>query len=920
MAYQPRTYRKFLAGSVSAAMVAAAGAVTPADVQQADAAESFPDVDNDYWASDSIQKLAEDGVISGYPDGEYRPGEKINRGQVAAMLSAAFNLDVNEDAEAPFEDLTDDSYFTPVAAAVKEAGLIRGRQDNTMFAAGMDLSREQMATIMVRAFDLEPREDVEADVEDINEVHESHRDNVRILAQYDITDTANNMFRPDETVTRAQFAVFLDRAMQVDQDAEAEVANVQAVNNTTVEVSFNGSVEGDIEADHFSIDPNLDVVDAETIAPEDSEASQDADGTVVRLTTEEQTDDEEYSLSYDGQDTGMVFTGGGTQGDIAVDDISVQSTSSFEIMLDEQLNEDWDSSDVEEKLDISVMTEDDEEINVDPTNVEIGEDRESIVVDHGDNDLEGMAGTLMVNGFEADFDYSEINVESVEATTDQIREAEDQELSFTVNGIRNLSVEELEDAGYEVEFLYNSNEAPFDTDAAQQEGIIDGTNSDIPDTFRYAVSITDEDGNEVESEEMEVNVSAESDVSEVTEVGLFNDGERHDNDFVTPDHEGYTFEPVAGVNDFGEEVDADEASFPGIESVTSSDASIAYYNDDGLQVTGEGEVTLSVHFEGMDNPVEYDVEVVANQEITSMEADESTKRYTTNATADTFTVLDQYDQPYGEGETVNYTISDENGSQVTSGQADVDSEGKINVSYPEDLEGEYQIEFTHSSEAIGTTTLEFVQLDSEDVDEFSLSADPESVDLQDALENGTINQDSEELDFTVSTSAMYEDINLSDSEIESALSNLNDSGDLQVRTSDEEVATVADGETMDVTAQEALEFNVSGESEGTAEIYLEHVEGDFTTTLAQVEVEVENSISQIDNLELADDVDALDVSEDTEGNWQIDDINQLVSSDAELSTEMIASVTYSPNDEQAVVELKEAYGGASFVVEANTTS
>ncbi|MFZ4451641.1 S-layer homology domain-containing protein [Salibacterium aidingense] len=922
MAYQPKTYRRFLAGSVSAAMVAAAGAVTPADVQQADAAESFPDVDNDYWALSSIQNLADQGIISGYSNGEYRPGEEINRGQVAAMLVAAFDLDTDEDVEPPFEDLTSESYFTPYAAAVKEEGLIKGRENNTQFAAGMDLSREQMATILVRAFDLEPIDGEDPNVADLDDVHESHRDNVRTLAQYNITDTADNMFRPDETVTRAQFAVFLERAMEVDQGEESDIVRAEAVNNTTVEVSFRGSVEEEVNAEDFSIDPDLDVEDAETISPEDSEVSQDAEGTVVRLTTEEQTDDEEYSLSYQGEDTGLTFTGGGEQSsELTVEDLSVRSTSSFEITLEEELDEDWDSSDVEDMLNVSVVDEDEEETEVSPTNVEIGEDRETVVVEHEDNDLEGMAGTLSVNGFETEFDYTEIEVDSVEATTDQIREAEDQQLGFTVNGIRNLSVEDLEDAGYEVEFLYNSNEAPFDTDEAQEEGIIDGTHSDIPESFRYAVQITDEDGNEVESDEMEVSVSGEAEVSEVTEVGLFDEnGDRYENDFVTPDHEGYDIMPVAGTNSFGEEVDADEASFPEIETVTSSDASIAYYNEDGLQVTGEGDVTLNVQFEGMDDPVEYDLEVVANQEISGIEADGTTKRYTTSASADTFTVLDQYDQPFGEGESIGYTITDEEDNEIDSGSVEVDSEGKVELSYPEDLEGEYQVDFTYDNEEIGSTTLEFVQLDSEDVDEFSLSADPESVDLQDALEDGSINQDSDELDFEISASAMYDDINLSDSEVEEALENFDESGQLQVRTSDEEVASIAGDETDNVNASEAMSFEATGESEGTATIYLEHVEGDFTTTLAQVEVEVENSISQIDSLELADDVDELDVSQDEEGNWQIDNIDQLTSSDAELSMDMIAEVTYSPNDEQAVVELKEAYGGASFVVDAVDTT
>ncbi|SFQ36300.1 S-layer homology domain-containing protein [Salibacterium halotolerans] len=227
MAYQPKSYRRFLASSVSAAVVASAAAAVPADVQQADAAESFSDVSNDYWASESIQRLADEGIINGYPDGTYGPGEDINRGQVAELLVNAFDLEVSQDAESSYDDLTDESYYTPYAEAVTEAGYITGREDGTMFAAGMDLSREQMATILVRAFNLEPKEDASANVADLDEANASHQENIEILAQYDITSTENNMFRPKETVNRAQFATFLDRALEVQEPLE--IANVSTL-------------------------------------------------------------------------------------------------------------------------------------------------------------------------------------------------------------------------------------------------------------------------------------------------------------------------------------------------------------------------------------------------------------------------------------------------------------------------------------------------------------------------------------------------------------------------------------------------------------------------------------------------------------------------------------------------------------------
>lgn len=909
LSYQPKSYRKFLAGSVSAAMVASTfAAVAPADVQQADAAESFSDVSSDYWASGSIQRLAEEGIINGYSDGTYGPGEEISRGQVAELLVNAFDLEVDQNAESSFEDLNDDSYSTPFAEAVAEAGYIKGRQDNTHFAAGMDLSRQQLATILVRAFELEPKEGAEANVADIDDVNESHKENVKILAQYDITNTSDGSFRPSETVNRAQFAVFLERAMEVSQGEEStDVANAEAVNRSTVEVSFNSNLEEDVSAEDFTFDPEIAVTEVETISPEESEASESAEGTVVRLTTEEQEAEESYSLSYKGEATGQTVTG--VNAGVMVDDVSVLSTSSFEVNLDETLDEDLDESEVEELLDVSVTNNDDEETNVDITNLTISEDRESITVEHADNDLEGTAGTLHVNGFESDFDYEDIEVESVEGTTEQIRENEEQQLEFTVNGIRDLSVEQLEDAGYDVEFLYSSNEAPFDSDEAQDEGIINGEETDS--SFRYAVSITDEDGNEVTSEEVSVDVNADSDVTEVTEVGLFDGDDRYENDYVTTANEGNTIEAVTGLNSFGEEVEADEE----IESVTSSDVAVAYYND-GLQVNGEGEVTLSVKFKGIEDPVEMDLEVVEDQEISSVEENNTTQRYTTNAENDTFTVVDQYGEQWEEDEenpeSIDYTITDEEGEVVQEDSATI-NDGTVNIDYPDNLEGEYELNFTYNDEDIASTTLEFVELDVTEVDEFNLSAEPESVDLADAHDdsNGDFYENHEDLEISVTSDAMFDGADLSEDEVEEALTSLNESGQLQVRTSDEDIATVADGEETDVSAAEALNFEVNGESEGTATVYLEHVEGDFTTTLAQVEVEVENTISQIENLELAEGVEALEIQND--GGW---DVNQLSSSDADLQDYMIDNVDFSSNDGQAVITLKEIYGGETFVVDA----
>ncbi|SFE59285.1 S-layer homology domain-containing protein [Alteribacillus iranensis] len=931
MAYQPKSYRKFLAGSVSAAMVATTfGAVAPVNTQTTEAAESFSDVPDEYWASGSIQRLADEGIIHGYSDGTYRPSNTIVRGQVAAMLVAAFDLPTDDNAEPPFEDLNPESYFTPYAAAVKEAGLIRGREDNTIFAAGMDLPRQQMATILVRAFDLEPIEGAEADVTDLDEAHESHRENIKILAQHNITNTADGQFRPSETVTRAQFAVFLDRAMELKEEEDDQTANLQtatAVDNTTVEVAFSRAID-EVNAEHFTFDPELDVEDAEIIAPEDSSANQNAEGTVVRLTTEEQDADETYQLTYGDESVEVTAP----ESAFTVAGIDPVNTTSFDIELEEELADDLDEEDVAELLDITLRSDDDE-TDIDATDITINEDRDTITVEHADNDLEGTSGILDVNGYEYEFDYETIEVESVEATTETIRQAEDQELGFTVNGFRNVSVEALEEAGYDVEFLFNESGGVFDD--AKDTGVIDASNllrdeddeDSVIEEFRYAVQITDEDGNEVTSDEQTVNVHGETEAAEVTDVAFFTGDDQWENDYVTNANEGAKIQAVAGTNAFGEDLDEDTLNGLTVESVTSSDLSVAYYDtEDGLQVVGEGTTTFTVTFDGVEEPVEFEVEVVEDQEIDAIAEADTTRNYTTNAVTDTFTVIDQYGEPYGEGEEISYTLTNENGEDVTpdDNTAEINSEGKVEVSFPSEVEpGEYTLEFSQGDNELGSVTLEFLELNADEVDEFTLSSTPETVDLADALSDGEIVYTHDDLEFSITAGGEYEGATLNQTDLEEALNSID--GDLQLRTSDESVASLAEDEEQDVATElevsEVLDgLEAYGRSEGTATLYLEEVEGDFVTTLAQVEVEVESTIPEINDITLADDVDSLELSayEDANGNkrWNIESLSDLVSDDVELESNMIEEVIYSENDEKALIRVTDVYGGQSFEVDA----
>ena len=74
------------------ALSLAAGSVAPIVMQAPTQAQTtFSDVSSNYWAAPYIQALAARGVISGFPDGTFRPSAPVTRAQYAAMVRQAFS-------------------------------------------------------------------------------------------------------------------------------------------------------------------------------------------------------------------------------------------------------------------------------------------------------------------------------------------------------------------------------------------------------------------------------------------------------------------------------------------------------------------------------------------------------------------------------------------------------------------------------------------------------------------------------------------------------------------------------------------------------------------------------------------------------------------------------------------------------------
>lgn len=239
MAYQPKSYRKFLATSVAAAIVAT-GAVPAASL----AAEvNFKDIEGvKPWAGDAIAYLVEKGAIEGFGNGEFRPNEPLTRGQIAKVLAIALDLDIDKNAKTDFPDAKDhwaSSYIKAIQDQLP--GVINGFPDGT-FRPEDPVTREQLAKIVVEAYDLEKDENADINFTDIGGWS---KDYIETLASLGIVEgVGGGLFNPTGLVTRAQAAVFVHRT-EVEEArkkpaAEFHVDSVSAINAYTLTITGTG--------------------------------------------------------------------------------------------------------------------------------------------------------------------------------------------------------------------------------------------------------------------------------------------------------------------------------------------------------------------------------------------------------------------------------------------------------------------------------------------------------------------------------------------------------------------------------------------------------------------------------------------------------------------------------------------------------
>ncbi|PQQ67929.1 S-layer homology domain-containing protein [Acetivibrio saccincola] len=181
----------------------------PEEVEESDdklpGTVTFTDIEN-HWAEENIIGLAKLGIVTGYTDGSIKPNNNITRAEMAVIVVKAASLEPADEINLSFKDKDEiPNWAAGYIQTAVDNGIITGYEDNT-FKPSKNLTREEMVVLIIKAFDIAVEEGLQSPkFKDTDEIGSWALNFVAKSVDLNIVSGyLDNTFKPKRNVTRAE--------------------------------------------------------------------------------------------------------------------------------------------------------------------------------------------------------------------------------------------------------------------------------------------------------------------------------------------------------------------------------------------------------------------------------------------------------------------------------------------------------------------------------------------------------------------------------------------------------------------------------------------------------------------------------------------------------------------------------------------
>lgn len=175
----------------------------------------FSDISG-HWAENYINAIAEKNIITGYPDGTFRPDETVTRAELVTMAARMLNLDTG-DYIPGFSDITSEDWYAGAVTAALKYGMV---SKDDKFRPDDSVTREEMCKIL--SYTMGYTNEIQTSYENLESKYSDYS-TISLWAlpyvayMYDndiVTGVEETKFAPKEFATRGQVATIIFRILK----------------------------------------------------------------------------------------------------------------------------------------------------------------------------------------------------------------------------------------------------------------------------------------------------------------------------------------------------------------------------------------------------------------------------------------------------------------------------------------------------------------------------------------------------------------------------------------------------------------------------------------------------------------------------------------------------------------------------------
>ncbi|RJX24823.1 MAG: S-layer homology domain-containing protein [Dethiobacter sp.] len=164
-----------------------------------------------HWAEHHIKSWLEKGLAVGYPDGTFRPGNTVSRAEFAVFVNRSFPA-TNATGGAEFSDLSTGAWYYAAVSSAVNTKIMSGYPDGT-FRPQNPITRQEAASVITRLLGLTAG-DKGTTFADEEEIGAWAQKAVKAVSVAGIMrGYPDGTFGPGKLITRAETVVILDRSL-----------------------------------------------------------------------------------------------------------------------------------------------------------------------------------------------------------------------------------------------------------------------------------------------------------------------------------------------------------------------------------------------------------------------------------------------------------------------------------------------------------------------------------------------------------------------------------------------------------------------------------------------------------------------------------------------------------------------------------